>query len=205
MVKLTFNEDTHRYFTDEGVEVPSVTTILNFLTADHYGSISPAILDRARAKGTAVHECTQLIDYGCDIEEISPEIVPYVRAYQTFLRDYRPNWEGIEQVVSFGTDYCGTVDRYGTIGKRKVVVDIKTTSSPNKLNYMALCCQTNAYGRAISPLTDFDRYGLYLKSNGDYRFFSCKSFEEKQEFDSAELFTDCLALYQRIKRVEAHK
>lgn len=204
-MKLRFNEETHQYFTEDGIEVPSVTTILNFLTADHYGSISPAILERAKAKGTAVHEATQLIDYGYELDEISPEIVPFLIAYNTFVRDYRPIWEGIEEIVSSGTDYCGTVDRFGWIGKRRVIVDIKTTSSPNKLNYMSLCCQTNAYAHAVAPFEDFDRYGLYLKSNGGYRFFSCKSFEEKQEFDSANMFNDCLALYQNIKRIERRK
>lgn len=200
-----FNEDTHQYFTDEGVEIPSVTTILNYVTANHYHSINPSVLEHARMKGSAVHEACELIDLDCEPEEIFHEAIPYVKAYLDFKRDYRPKWEGIEEIVE-GNGYCGTVDRYGFIGKKRVVVDIKTTSSPTKMNYVSLCCQTFAYAKAIDPYYfEWKRYGLFLKSDGDYRLFDCNEYEDKYDFWAGDVFDQCLELYHKLYNIECKK
>lgn len=95
-MQIDFNEEKHEY-TVGGEVKPSVTEILGFITADHYGTINPSILDRAARRGSAVHECLEDIDYDMPPEEVPTEIYPYVVAYQTFLRDYKPEWYGIEQ------------------------------------------------------------------------------------------------------------
>lgn len=82
-----------------------------------------------------------MIDLDCPPEEIDEALGGYLVAYLAFLRDYDCEWEWIEHKFycpSFG-GYCGTIDRYGTIDGEKAVLDIKTTSSPTKANYISYC------------------------------------------------------------------
>ena len=208
---IVFDEEDHRYYVD-GVEYPSVTTVLNFITADHYGSISPVILDNARRRGTEVHEALEELDYTGDCS-VNPQSAGYCRAYTAFLNDYRPEWYGIEKpLYSPSQGFCGTVDRYGLINGRPAVLDIKTTSSPNRENYLSLCCQTAAYDHLVFSHHDedeswrhTDRYGLYLRNDGTYRLFDCKEWERKNDFNAYLLFWDCLDLYKDIKEITTPK
>ena len=203
---LTFKEETHQYFDEHGDEVPSVTTILNYLTADHYKSINPAVLARASAKGTAVHEMCEDIDLGIE-GQYESEIIGYGKGYVEFLRDYAPKWEAVEKTVFEPYDrYCGRLDRLGVIDGYLTVVDIKTTSNPTKENYMSLCCQTSAYAFALERFGEpIKRYGLFLKPDGDYKLFDCEAYEKKYQFDSWQLFKNCLILYWDIKLIKDRK
>lgn len=207
---IVFDEEEHRYYVD-GVEYPSVTTVLNYITADHYGSISPVILESARRRGSEVHEALEELDYTGDCS-VNPQNAGYCRAYTAFLNDYRPEWYGIEKpLYSPLQGFCGTVDRYGLINGKPAVLDIKTTSSPNRENYLSLCCQTSAYGMLIASYKEdlhwdiADRYGLYLKSDGTYRLINCEEWELKNEADGRSIFIDCLYLYKTIKRITSPK
>lgn len=206
MSEIVFNEDTHQYFVD-GIEKPSVTTILSYITAGHYGSLNQAVLDRARMKGTAVHELCEMYDYGCCPDEVESEIAPYIIAYQTFLRDYKPEWLGIEKIgyCCYGDGFCGTIDRYGMIDDRLTIVDLKTNASPTKENYISVCCQTAAYAMILGDKGTAKRYGVYLKSNGDYRLFDCMEFEKKQGLNVYGLFRQCYELYNTIEKIKEKK
>lgn len=84
---LNFDSSTHTY-TIGGRSVPSVTEIVGLLTAQRYDSgTNQAVMRQAAQRGTLVHECTELIDYGIPLDEIEivPELAPYVQAYVNFL------------------------------------------------------------------------------------------------------------------------
>ena len=51
---IEFIPETHQYIVD-GKEVPSVTTILNYMSDVEYGKIPQATLDQAARRGTLVH------------------------------------------------------------------------------------------------------------------------------------------------------
>ena len=55
--EIEFDEEKHIYKVD-GVEIPSVTSLLSYITAGHYGAINPGVLQQAALKGTLVHEWT---------------------------------------------------------------------------------------------------------------------------------------------------
>lgn len=199
---IDFIESEHVYLVD-GVAVPSVTTILSPITASQYRAINPAVVEHARLRGEGIHELTQLIDYGD--EPLMPyDVAPYVKAYLNFKRDYSPEWIGIEQIVyDEENNVCGTIDRYGTIDKQNVIVDIKIQAAPSVENKIALCAQTAEYSRAVK-LSDARRYGLYLHSDETYNFFSCDKYEAKRNFKGIDVFDMYLSAHKEIERIKGN-
>lgn len=203
MSEVVLNEDTHTYTVD-GVELPSVTTILRFIRAD-LGAINPSVLAMAAERGKAVHAACEMIDYGGDFE-IADGIEGYLRSYNTFLRDYTPEWVGIESpVCSPGRGFAGTIDRWGFIDDAPTVVDLKTVGSPTRETYISLCAQTAAYAYCLGYNEGCRRYGLFLKANGDYRLFNCEEWEKKNEFSGFEVFAKCYAVHQQLAEISKHK
>lgn len=126
MATLLFFDQDHRY-TLGGEDLPSVTHICRFLAYD-YKSAQPWLAEAAARRGTAVHEVCALIDYG-EEPEVSPEIEGYITAYRRFLKDYQPEWEGIETPLFVCDDwykFAGTPDRWGQMGGKFTLLDIKT-------------------------------------------------------------------------------
>lgn len=205
--KIEFDAEKHIYRV-EGVIVPSVSEILEPLTAKHYGEVNELTLRLAAERGTAVHEACEELDYGFD-PEVYPEYAGYVDAYIAFLQDYRPEWYGIEQMVYNPTEgYCGTIDRWGLLrgkGPAKVpaIVDIKTTTSPTKTNYITGACQLQMYGLALlrnGELEDTvktERYLLYLKKDGKYRLVDTNEWADKHDLDTG-MLTSALILTKTL-------
>lgn len=159
------------------------------------------MLDNAARRGTRVHELTQLIDYGLPLEalEIEPDIAGYIKAYLDFLRDYRPTWQMIEQpVYSYLFGFAGTLDRYGIIGRKKTIVDIKTTASANRLTKIAWATQTRGYNFADHMEDVEQRLIVQLKPTGKYTVHDCTNDECRYGIDSYSLFCDCLHLTKII-------
>lgn len=181
---IQFDEKTHTY-TLAGTELPSVTTICRFLAYD-YKSDRPWLAEAAARRGTAIHEACALIDYGEEPEE-TPEIAGYLTAYRRFLRDYRPEWRGIERPLGdLLLGFAGTPDRFGIIGGRRVLVDIKT----GRLHVPAVSAQLWGYETLLAT-ADFDAiqadYALRLDKSGIY---------ELRPIDpSYPLFTACSLLH----------
>ena len=205
---IDFDEAKHIY-TIDGKVIPSVTDICSPITADHYGSINSAVLEMASRRGTAVHEATELIDLG-SMPDDDPEIDGYVNAYLDFLLDYQPKWEYVEWVGHYkgdydGLEFCGTVDRAGRVGDEFWVLDIKTTASPTKENYIATCCQTMAYAMMLEAERSCDRYILYLKKDGTYRLVDCEEKEAELGLDSFYLFTKLCTARNYIDSIKERK
>ena len=153
---ITFDEAAHRYTVD-GVEVPSVTEVCRFLSYDQK-SDKPWLAKAAADRGTRVHAACAAIDYGIDPEE-TEDISGYLKAYRRFLKDYRPDWEGIEYTVgSAELGIAGTIDRFGTLyDGRRCILDIKTGS---QLHDAPLRVQLTGYKRLIAVNRSF--YPEYL-------------------------------------------
>lgn len=201
---IQFDESKHEYTLD-GVRIPGVTEILSPITADGYSKINPAVLERAAMKGTLVHEWCEMFDYGCAEDFMPSEVVPYCQAYADFIRDYRPAWEKIEDIVySDYYGYAGRLDRFGRIDGELSVVDIKTIASPSMKTHISVCCQTAAYAYAIG-LSDAKRYALYLKPDGEYRLFDCEEYEEKNNFGGWDIFSTLLTLHKKINSIGRRK
>ena len=196
---IHFDEATHTYSLD-GKKLPSVTEICGLL--NNWGDINPAILMQAARRGTVVHEYCELADYGVDEDgiECEPELAGYVIAYMRFLRDYRPLWEMVEQrVYSEQFGFAGTLDRYGTIDGKPVLLDIKTSSSVNKLTKIIWACQLSAYQLLLAKEgEEVKRWNLVLKKDGKYQIVDAAESEKKYAFSGFTLFNTLLLIYKII-------
>lgn len=208
---IEFFPEEHIYLVD-GVETPSVTTILSYLTDTEYREINPAVLEQAAKRGTFVHEACEILDYGADPEEVPYEWAGYIKAYKDFLRDYKPDWMGIEKPVAYVSVYngwyVGTLDRIGKIDGKTAIVDIKTLSSPTKISKFAVCSQTVAYSLAVWHSEGIDvqeRYALYLGKDGDYTLLKCREYEEKYNYPALQVFWECKEMYERINQLKQIK
>ncbi len=199
MGKITFDEEKHEYRWD-GIKVPSVSDILAPLSAERYSDINPAVLAQAAARGTAVHEMCEAMDYGLE-PEIEPGLEGYAQAYADFLRDYFPKWDMVEQTVAYRRIfeekpyYCGTVDRFGAIDGKHCVLDIKSYASLTTDGMVSASCQTSLYRSAIYSDSDTNpdkirelvrtkRYLLHLKKDGNYRLVDLDKFDLERGFNS---------------------
>lgn len=191
-MKIDFDEDKHEYSVD-GCRVPSVSEILAPLSADRYADLNPWMLKAAAAKGTAVHEACELIDYGVEPEE-DPETDGYLVAYQNFLLDHDVEWQMIEGVVWFSRFdgetplYAGTLDRFGKVDGVPTIVDIKTYASLSSDSQLAASCQTALYRDALRQMQcakdDERRAILHLRKDGTYRLVDLDKWDDERGFSS---------------------
>lgn len=193
-MKIDFDEEKHEYSAG-GVKIPSVSEILGRLSEDRYDGLNPWMLKAAAAKGTAVHEACELIDYGSEPEE-DPETDGYLLAYQNFLLDHEVEWEMIEGIVYFCRVpgelplYAGTLDRFGTVDCVPTLVDIKTYASLSSESQLAASCQTALYRDALESMDGWQRDKatrraiLHLKKDGTYRYIDLDEWDNKHGFNS---------------------
>ena len=187
---ISFDPVTHTY-TIDGVEVPSVTTVCRFLSYDQK-SDKPWLARVAADRGTRVHAACAAIDYGIDPEE-TPDIAGYLKAYRRFLKDYRPEWEGIEYTVG-NNEIAGTIDRFGTLyDGRFCILDIKTGS---QLHDAPLRAQLTGYQWLLSGGVHLQYpyylYALQLSKDGTYQL------REVQRDD--ELLLSCIFINKALER-----
>ena len=206
MAEIEFDEKKHQYKVDDKV-VPSVTEILEHLTAPGYNKINPSILEEAKERGTAVHELTEDIDLGFPPEYIDPFVAGYALAYMKFLGDYDVEWEYIEhQFYEPKMGFCGTIDRVGKIDGCDCVLDIKTASSPSADQKIAVVCQTSAYGFAMfDRAVMYRRYALYLHNDGTYELMDCLDYENQKKFSGLYLFTDLCNLHKTLMDIKKRR
>ena len=182
--ELTFFEHDHIYRLN-GVEIPSVSALMEPLSQKHYGSIDPDILAAAARRGTIVHNATEnFVQFG--IEDIEPAYAGYLEAFKKWWTLRKPEVLGTEcRVYHKILRYAGTEDLVCRIDGHVTLVDYKTSLAVNEM----LCgVQLEGYDRAFEShgFTVEARKILHLKRNG--------SFEEIEFPRSKELYSVLSAL-----------
>lgn len=188
MGKLIFFESNHTYEVD-GLKLPSVSEIIRFLSREIYTNATQYQLDHAAYRGTRVHSACENIDrFGsCQADA---EIEPYVMAYIQFLKDKKPDWKLIEtSMCDIERGYAGTLDRYGVIDGKHVIVDIKSNSA---IKPVLVTAQLNGYaalakanGHQVDAIAS-----LHVKKDGTYSY---KTRPFNDTFDA------CLTLHKALK------
>ena len=194
MQKITFAAENHQYYID-GVEVPSVTTVCRFLSYDQK-SDKPWLARVAADRGTRIHASCAMIDYGEKPEE-DFETAGYLKAYRRFLKDYRPDWDGIEYTVGDAQlGLAGTIDRFGTLyDGRSCILDIKTGS---QLHDAPLRAQLTGYKRLLALDRGFYPeylYALQLSKDGTYIMVDVRQDDE--------LLNACIFINNAVERKKA--
>ncbi len=124
--ELTFDDPTHTYRVN-GVVIPSVSTIMEPLTAAKYKGISESTLNNAANKGTSVHNAIEnYIKFG--IEDVPSEHRPYFNGFLEWYNIAKPQIIASEfrcyhKLMMYG----GTLDILSIEDGLLTVTDIKTT------------------------------------------------------------------------------
>lgn len=166
--ELAFDEKKHIY-TLNGLLIPSVTTVMKPLSDDVYGGIDEQVLNRAAARGTAVHNAIEnYVKFG--IEDIPPEHAGYFDAFLKWVKEHNVQPYGTEiRLYHKSLMYAGTADMTASVDNLDTLIDFKTSASVQKM----LCgVQLEAYYRAVQSHTDgkgFERKAIvHLKRDGNY-------------------------------------
>lgn len=165
--ELTFEEKRHIYRLN-GIEVPSVTTLMKPLSEDFYSTVDPDVLAKAAHRGTAVHNAIE--NYiGLGVEDIEPAYVGYMAGFLAWWHRMKPEALGTEcRVYHKILRYAGTSDLICLINGRMTLVDYKTSAQVNS----KLCAvQLEGYGRAWEShgIKIDDRLILHLQRDGQYQ------------------------------------
>lgn len=196
MATLIFYDDSHRYTVD-GEEVPSVSELTRFIARELYSETPQFAMDSAASRGTAIHKATEALDKFGTVE-IPDDIAEYLKAYVAFVKENKPEWEKIEWSVCKDTLYAGTLDRFGTLDGKRVIVDVKSTATITPLHRTLYTAQLNLYRMAVESVTPVDAlYVLQLKKDGKY-----KLIELPVEDDLANA---CITLHQATKKRKRRK
>lgn len=171
-------DDQHRFVLDGQVlRVRSVTRVLRKagLLPD-YGQIDPVVLARAAARGTAVHQACLEMNTGVVEPFTAEECVPYVRAYQQFVRDTRYVSVGNEVPLHYPEHgVAGVPDTWGYLYQTQpVVLDYKCTYS---LHVPSVALQLAGYRSLIArhhPEWGYAQlFALHLRRTARYTLEPC--------------------------------
>jgi len=177
MSEIRLDEATHRYYLEDGQEVPSVGSMIPPEQKDDSHLNTDAVSKAVYIDfGRAVHRVTELYDRGMIADWPDPLIAKYLGSYKLFHKQSRPEIVEIEQIVHHSDlDYAGTPDRVVRLNERTMVLDIKTGSHMKyywlKVAAYAIAHEYMEY-RSNRPFHAVDLALLYLKENG-YSLLVC--------------------------------
>lgn len=196
--ELTFEEKTHTY-TLNGIAIPSVTTVMKPLSDDTYGSIDKEVLNRAAARGTAVHNAIEnYLNFG--VEDISSEYRGYFEGFLRWMQEHDVKPIGTEiRLYHKGLLYAGTTDLVAEVDGKITLVDYKTSASVQD----KLCgVQLEAYDKALHShgYTVEQRAILHLKKDGEHTFIP---FAANSEY--WRVFTALLTVQNYKKKLKGGK
>ena len=187
MAELLFDEALHQY-TVGGIVVPSVTQLLQPLR--DFSGIPPAVLERKRAIGVAVHKATELDDEGTlDENTVHPIVQPYLKAYRKWRAEMNVFVLASERRVYHPTlRYAGTLDLEVQIRGRKWIVDKKTAQSAHP----SWALQTAAYREPLPNKAELLCASLILSDDGTYLWIPYDAPKHRGDFG---VFTSFITQY----------
>jgi len=117
--------------------VDSLPTVLQMILADQRDAAidflkkSPDRNTRKAADtGTAAHDLFERMSRGQELGRYHPDLEPFVRHFDEYLRVVKPEYHMMEETVWSDTHkYAGSFDAYATISGERVWLDNKTTRS----------------------------------------------------------------------------
>lgn len=164
-----------------GTRVPSVTEVLAISGLVDLSAIPFDTLERARQRGSDVHEWLEGIDLGLiDDEKPDDRIAGYVEAYRRFRVETGFVPDLIEHpVVNEAHRYAGTLDRTGTLNGKRTIVDFKATAAVEAHVGVQLA------GYALALREPHERVALQLFPDSHYRMHHFRSREDGHDFLAA--------------------
>lgn len=141
------------YINSEGVEVPSVTTVIGVIDKPYLKKWANAmgfkrintdsVLKKSATIGTAVHYCIECLlghsefEMKDEFKEFTQTIAARVKGFKEFLEGVE--LEPIELETSFASDkFGGTIDYYGKLDDKTVLLDWKTSNKMSSTMFLQL-------------------------------------------------------------------
>lgn len=180
--ELTFDDAIHRYRLN-GVMVPSVTQLMEPLSATEYGTVSERVLKQAAERGTSVHNSIKdFIRYG--INTVNEDFAGYMDAFETWWDKAKPEAIGTEvRIYHKIMRYAGTLDLIAMIDGKVTLVDYKTTSRVISKNCRV---QLEGYSLALAShgIEVEQKAILHLTKDGAFKWwtFGAKDAEAVRTF-----------------------
>ena len=166
--ELTFEEAAHVYRLN-GVQIPSVSRLMEPLKNVCYSGVSNKTLERAAAKGTTVHNSIEnWIKFG--IEDVPAEHKGYFDGFMEWHEKYRPEAIASEMRIYHKLlEYGATIDFLCLIEGEVALVDFKTTYS---LMEMTCGVQLEAYSQALAShgINVRRKHILHMNRDGRWAF-----------------------------------
>lgn len=190
---VSLREDIHEYRKPDGTVVPSLSEYLRFMSREIYDTVMQYTLDHAADRGKRVHAACAVLDKFGEVK-CDADIVPQVKAYAQFKKDYAPEWELIERsMLHDEMNIACTVDRAGRMHGFKILLEIKAQEQL-KIPYVRaqLNGQKKIYEHEHGEGEIEKLYALQLKQNGKYRLVEI-------EMDDRE-FMACWTLHKALEK-----
>lgn len=151
--ELSFEDGTHTYKLN-GIEIPSVTTVMGLLSQHEYMNIDEKTLENAANRGTAVHEAIEIFaKYG--VIDLDNEFMGYMNGFREWWQANHPEVIGSELRTYHRLQlYAGTVDMVAVIDGKVTLIDFKTTARLIEKNCRV---QLEAYRQAL------DSHGIKIE------------------------------------------
>lgn len=169
--------DEDHVYTVNGKHPPSVTKILSTLGFSDFSMVPPHLLEAARIRGTAVHDCIQFIEENdLDWSTVHPEVRPYLDAFMLFREHAGYRTKVREKKIHHAVlNYCGRLDAIADMvkmGIENAVCDYKSGVPQPGTRY-----QLVAYAMAESvPFAP--RFSIHLKRTGKYSLIQHKDTDD---------------------------
>lgn len=141
-LQIEYLDDIHMYLVD-GIIVPSVSKLVEFVCGGSYANISPSVLEKAAEYGTQVHEAIERYEQEKTLTEgFENQINEYIELktkYMLFVKN-------MEKIVAYKKHFCG---RYDILDEGGYIWDIKTTSKlyTDKLSWQISFYELAKYGK----------------------------------------------------------
>lgn len=195
------------YLTDEGVYVPSVTTILSvwprgrgfdkWLGDSESYDAATAKRDAAGERGSVVHDAiASLLQTGSAVlpDDADPKCGKLIQGFLNWYRDARPLVESVETFL-LGPGYAGTDDLVCILNHERWDIDVKTSGAVYDSHHVQICAYARA--RAHMGLPPIERRGiLWLKTTTKRGYQMVESSHTEAEDWSA--FRCCQDLFTYI-------
>lgn len=164
--ELKFDETKHLYLLN-GVEIPSVTTIMGLLSQNEYSHIDERTLSNAASRGTSVHNSIEnFLKFG--FFDVDPDYQGYMDGFVEWWERDKPELIGSEiRTYHRILNYAGTVDLVVKVGGETVLMDFKTTYKVIEKNCRV---QLEAYAQALAShgIAVDKKKILHLKKDGKW-------------------------------------
>ena len=118
--------------------------------------------------------------------------------YIAFKKEKLPEWEKIEWPVCYEKLFAGTIDRYGKMDGKSVILDIKSTAKISGLHKVVYTAQLNLYRMAALKEKPVDElWVLQLQKEGTYRLHQIPVDET--------LAQACITMHQAIQKTKRRR